>query len=167
MRSAKRMTASIVLLLSFCAAAEARPAVGESVPELVARALDGQTIDLVKLHGDVVIVNFWATWCGPCRREMPAFEQYYAVHRSQGLMMIGISDDKTRDRDDVEMIAKGFSYPIALAHDADKNGFGHQTALPLTYVIDKDGTIRTIFTEDQSPITEQELDVAVTPLFNK
>ena len=150
--------------LQICGPAEAKPKAGEEAPELVARTLDGATFDLSKLRGDVVVVNFWATWCGPCRREMPAFDAFFAKHGAQGFDMIGISDDKSRDRDDVAKIANTVSYPIALAYQADKDGFGHQSALPLTYVIDKQGIIRTIFTDDQSPITAQELDAAVTPL---
>lgn len=164
MRTLALFAAGFALGLQLCGPAHAKPKAGDEAPDLVVRTLDGETIDLSKLRGDVVIVNFWATWCGPCRREMPALDAFYANHRGEGLDMIGISDDKSRDRSDVVKISKDISYPIALAHDADKNGFGHQTALPLTYVIDKAGVIRTIFTDDQSPLTTSDLDATVRPL---
>ncbi|HXZ67046.1 MAG TPA: TlpA disulfide reductase family protein [Alphaproteobacteria bacterium] len=167
MNGASFAFASLMLALVLSAPAVARPTVGDEAPKLVVKPLEGETFKLSGMHGEVVIVNFWATWCGPCRREMPALDAYYQSHREQGLEIIGISDDKPRDRGEVEKIANTVSYPIALAHDADENGFGHQTALPLTYVIDKGGVIRTIFTDDQSPITTQELDAAVGPLLGK
>ena len=157
-------TALLLAAIPLATSVQAAPRIGDAAPQLAGPTLDGQTLDLSQFRGEVVVLNFWATWCGPCRKEMPTLDAYYQSHNGSGVEVIGISDDKPRDRDDVVKIAKGVSYPIAMAHDTSKNDFGHQNALPLTYVIDKSGTIRTIFTDDQSPITTQELDAAVTPL---
>jgi thiol-disulfide isomerase/thioredoxin len=76
----------------------AAPEMDQPAPPLIATALDGQTFDLAKLRGKVILVNFWATWCAPCRREMPVLDAFYRHYREQGLELIGISVDFARDR---------------------------------------------------------------------
>ena len=75
--------------------------VGNAAPALVVPELDGQTFDLSALRGKVVIVNFWATWCPPCRKEMPALDAFYRRYHGNGLEMIGVSADRPHDRSDV------------------------------------------------------------------
>ena len=75
--------------------------VGQPAPPLAATELNGQGFDLGALRGHVVIVNFWATWCVPCRAEMPALDAFYQSDHAQGLDMIGMSADRPRDRSDV------------------------------------------------------------------
>ena len=74
-------------------AARAAPQIDEAAPALVLTTLDGVTFDLGKLHGKVVMVNYWATWCAPCRKEMPKLDAFYRKYHSQGLEMVGISVD--------------------------------------------------------------------------
>ena len=71
--------------------------IGEVAPPLVLTTLDGTSIDLAKLRGKVVLVNFWATWCAPCRKEMPTLDAFYRRHRGQDFELIGISIDFARD----------------------------------------------------------------------
>ena len=113
-------------LTSYCAAvavvrslplprfAPVRPPSGAPAPEVVATQLDGKTFDLSKLRGQVVVVNFWATWCPPCRAEMPAMDAFYRKHRGDGLAMIGLSEDKARELPQVKNIMAAFAYPAAL-----------------------------------------------------
>jgi cytochrome c biogenesis protein CcmG, thiol:disulfide interchange protein DsbE len=139
------------LLIGLCAspitadAARAAPAMNEAAPAFVVTALDGQTFDLAKLRGKVVLVNFWATWCAPCRKEMPTLDAFYRRYRAHGLELIGISVDFPRDGAKMRKAAGAVAYPTALASDVSTDGFGPPAGVPVTYVIDADGVVRDMF----------------------
>src|ERR1700690_135634 len=87
-------------ILSFAFApqpARAAPGIGKAAPPLVVTALDGHSFDLAKLHGKVVLVNYWATWCAPCRKDMPKLDAFYRSYQQQNFAMIGISVDRPGD----------------------------------------------------------------------
>jgi cytochrome c biogenesis protein CcmG, thiol:disulfide interchange protein DsbE len=140
--------------------------VGNAAPALAVSELDGQTFDLSAEHGKVVIINFWATWCPPCREEMPALDSFYRRYHSQGLDMIGVSADRPRDRSDVTKVMQSFSYPAAMLDDAKVNDFGAPDSLPMTVVVDGNGIVRAKFTPDQTTVTEKSLSEAVLPLLS-
>ena len=75
--------------------------VGQPAPALVVQELDGKTFDLSAARDKVVVVSFWATWCPPCRKEMPVLDALYRRYHGQGLEMIGLSADRPHDRSDV------------------------------------------------------------------
>ena len=141
-------------------------AVGQPAPALVVDTLDGHAFDIAKLRGKVAIVNFWATWCPPCREEMPALDAFYKHHREQGVELIGMSADSPHDADEVVKVMKSFSYPAAMVNKARTNGFGAPRILPVTYVIDSQGVVRAILRPDKLQITEQSLNEIVLPLLN-
>jgi thiol-disulfide isomerase/thioredoxin len=119
--------------------------IGEPAPALVLTAFDGTSIDLAKLRGKVVLVNFWATWCAPCRKEMPVLDAFYRCHREQNFELVGISIDFARDAAKMRKMAAGVSYPSVWIKDIEVNGFGAPEGVPVTYVIDADGVIRDKF----------------------
>jgi len=125
--------------------ARAAPEIGEPAPALVLTAFDGTSIDLGKLRGKVVLVNFWATWCAPCRKEMPTFDAFYRRHRSENFEMIGVSIDFPRDAAKMREMAATLAYPAAWINDISVNGFGAPEGVPVTYVVDADGIIRDRF----------------------
>src|SRR4029077_18107623 len=94
---------------------EAGARVGAAAPELVVVQLDGRTFDLAKQRGKVVSVNFWATWCSPCRAEMPLLDSFYQRYRARGVELIGMSVDDAQDRAAVVRVMQQRSYPAALA----------------------------------------------------
>jgi thiol-disulfide isomerase/thioredoxin len=93
----------------------ARGSAGEAAPPLVLTTIDGGTFDLGTLHGKVVLVNYWATWCAPCRKEMPKLDALYRKYHSQGLEMVGISIDFDRDLAKARKVASSVSYPTDIA----------------------------------------------------
>ena len=156
------MTAVMVLIKAPRALADSE--LGQPAPALVIEALNGNTFDLAGQRGKVVIVNFWATWCAPCRKEMPALDAFYRRYHAQGLEMIGLSADRPHDRSDVIKVMQSYSYPAAMLDDAKSDGFADPSALPVTYVVDAQGIIRAKFTPDENPVTEQSLAAAVLGL---
>ena len=137
--------------------------VRQPAPALRAPQLDGQTFDLAAERGKVVIVNFWASWCGPCRAEMPLLNRFYLAHRAQGLAVIGVSVDEIHDRKQVLEIMRQFAYPAVLAATAKTNGFGPPLAVPMTWIIDPAGVVRARLVS-ASGVTEQTLTQTVLPL---
>jgi cytochrome c biogenesis protein CcmG/thiol:disulfide interchange protein DsbE len=156
------LTLAAVTLASPAAAGP--PAVGGVAPQILAAQLDGKSFDLGKLRGKVVIVNFWATWCPPCRVEMPTLDAYYRRHHGEGLEMIGLSQDKDRDLAKVKAAMAPMAYPAAMLDMAKVNKFGAFPQLPETFVIDRAGHVRAILGAGGQPVTEQTLAAAVGPL---
>ena len=90
---------AVCLVLSSAAifSATAAPSINSAAPDLVLSELSGQIFDLSKLRGKVVLINYWATWCVPCKKEMPVLNFFYRRYHEQGLEIIGISADRPRD----------------------------------------------------------------------
>ena len=109
------LLAAAVLAAAPPALLAAPPAVGQPAPRLVVPQLDGHEFDLAKLHGKVVLVNVWATWCSPCRGEMPTLNAFYRRYHSRGLDLLGLSIDEAPDAASVQQVMRQFSYPAALA----------------------------------------------------
>jgi len=162
--SGAMMSIAFSALATFSAAAAAAPAVGDAAPPLRVAELNGSPFDLEAERGKVVIVNFWATWCTPCRQEMPALDAFYRQYHDRGVELIGVSADRPHDRDDVQKVMQPFAYPAAVLTDARKNGFGRPGVLPVTYVIDASGVVRAKLTPDKVTVTEQTLSDSVLPL---
>jgi peroxiredoxin len=160
------LAATLFVLIGFAPSARGDVEVGQPAPSLVVPKLNGQTFDLSTVRGRVVVVNFWATWCPPCRKEMPALDAFYRHYHAQGLEMIGLSADRPHDRPEVIKVMQSYSYPAAMLDDAKSDGFTDPSALPVTYVVDAQGIIRAKFTPDENPVTEQSLAAAVLPLLS-
>jgi cytochrome c biogenesis protein CcmG, thiol:disulfide interchange protein DsbE len=162
---APRLAGLIALLLvSGTAQANETPTVGHAAPALVARQFDGQVVDLAALRGQVVLLNFWASWCTPCRAEMPQLDALAQEFHDRGLTVIGLSADDRHDRADALKAAKGLGYPLGMLSEATRNEFGNPRSLPLSYVIDRDGVIRTIVTANRGPVSIEGLRSAVIAL---
>ena len=106
------------------------------------KSADGKSYELKKYRGKVVIVNFWATWCGPCRKEIPDFIEAYKKYKDKGLVIIGISVDKDGWSAVPPFIEESkINYPIVLANEQVVETYGGIEAIPSTFIVDKNGYI--------------------------
>jgi thiol-disulfide isomerase/thioredoxin len=157
------VAAWLLLVALGCDLALAAPQIDAAAPSLVASELGGQTFDLAKLRGKVVLVHYWATWCAPCRKEMPILDSFYRKHHEQGLEVIGISADRPQDIARVRKRSSTLSYPTSTIDRISENGFGQPEGFPLTYVIDRDGIVRDKFID----VSEQLLADVLLPLLKR
>jgi thiol-disulfide isomerase/thioredoxin len=161
------LVTALVALFGAPGSAQAATEVGQPAPSLIVQELDGKKFDLGAVRGKVVVLSFWATWCPPCRAEMPVLDAFYRRYHGHGLEMIGLSADRPHDRSDVTKVMQSFSYPAAMLDDAKVNDFGAPSALPMTIIIDGHGIIRAQLTPDQTAVTEKSLSAAVLPLLQQ
>ena len=139
--------------------------VGRAAPPLVLQTLDGRSIDTRDLLGQVVIVTFWATWCEPCREELPLFSRYAEQHAAQGLQILGFSLDGPDQLPKVRNVASTLRFPVGLLGSAWAGGYGRVWSLPVSFVIDRDGRLVYNGWEDPDPVwTEERLHRIVDPL---
>jgi thiol-disulfide isomerase/thioredoxin len=134
-------------------------------PQLELRDINGRIVRLSNYQGKVVLINFWATWCPPCRAEMPDLVRLQREHASQGLQIIGITyPPESRDR--VRRFARSLkvNYPIVLGTRQIKAQFSSDETLPLTVVIDRDGRVSEII---GGILLREEFDEKIKPLLMK
>jgi len=122
------------------------PREGFPAPDFTLKTVDGQAIRLSAFRGQVVIVNQWASWCGPCRAEMPAIQQVYAAHRAGGLAVLAVNSTVQDTVPDAQSFAQnlGLTFPILLDRDGAVGRRYLLRALPSTFFIDRQGVIRTV-----------------------
>lgn len=119
--------------------------IGSSLPDFSVKDLRGLLLSSADLHGKVVLIDFWATWCQPCKKEMPGYQSLADRYGSRGLVVIGFKFDTMPDMEDPIEFAKGMGvhYPLALATDDLKQKFGGVEGLPTTILYDRQGILRT------------------------
>ena len=166
-----RLLAIALLLLALAIAPAARAGndlkVGALAPPITLTTLDGRHIDTRDLHGKVVILTFWATWCAPCRDELPQLSRYAQDHARDGLVVLAFSLDTPDKLDEVRAIAKRLSFPVGLLGDPHVPGYGRIWHLPVNFTIDRDGDLADNGWKDKKPMwTQERLDHVVTPLLN-
>ncbi len=116
---------------------------GEAATSFTLKTLDGQKVSLDQLRGDVVLVNFWATWCPPCRFEMPGFQKVYEAKKDRGFRIVGVSMDETGAAGVERYLAQhGITYPVGMVNSQVFRAFGSPTTLPASFLIDRQGRIR-------------------------
>lgn len=151
------------LLLTTPAAALAqapRPA-----PPVVLRDLKGRTVRLTDFKGKVVLLNFWATWCPPCRAEIPELVKWQKEYRTQGLQIIGVTYPPT-DRRKVRGFLRALkvTYPVWLGHKKTKALFDAGETLPFSVVIDREGKVRENI---EGILLSEEFDEKIKPLLKR
>lgn len=128
-------------LLLMVASVDAAPRRGQTAPEFKAFAISGQPISSEGLKGSVVILDFWATWCPPCRESIPFLAELHRKYGKQGLQIIGMSVDEGGERA-VKAFAdeKRIPYPLVMASTKTQTDYGVR-ALPVLFVLDRNGVV--------------------------
>lgn len=131
------------LLMTGCSSGtNQQPVIGKPAPNFKLQSLDGQSISLSDFRGKPVLINFWATWCGPCRIEMPYLQQIYEEWHGKGMVVLTINIGESSSQIKEFMQSQGLSLPVLL----DKGGSVAQKynilGIPTTFFLDKDGVIQ-------------------------
>jgi thiol-disulfide isomerase/thioredoxin len=119
-----------------------RLALASPAPDFSLQSLDGRTLRLSDFRGKAVLLNFWATWCGPCKIEMPWFVELQNQYASQGFQIVGVAMDDA-SKEDIGKFAKdmGVNYPILIGKESVGDEYGGVPALPESFLIGRDGKI--------------------------
>ena len=115
------------------------PTVGKPAPDFKAAMLDGRKISLADYRGQVLVINFWATWCGPCKRELPLLDAYYKAQRSYGLEVIAVTTEDSLPLTQLQPLAKALAIPLVRYMHG---GYGALEGVPTNFVIDRAGVVR-------------------------
>jgi len=115
---------------------------GQPAPDFSLASIDGQTLTLSSYRGKAVLLNFWATWCEPCKIEMPWFVELQRQYGPQGLQVVGVAMDDTDPKDIADFAKKmSVNYPIVLGKEAVGDQYGGIPYLPSTFYIARDGKV--------------------------
>jgi cytochrome c biogenesis protein CcmG, thiol:disulfide interchange protein DsbE len=146
-------------------AGEKKGAINVPAPDFRVTTVTGQKIDLASLHGQVVVVNRWATWCVPCREEFVMFDRYSALRAPHGFTIIAIESGGHRGSSGMTKIARMVSFPVVLENQArGATRYPVLTGVPTNYVIDRAGVVRYA---KAGAFDLKELDRVVLPLLNE
>ncbi len=132
--------------------------------DFTVKDLSGAAVSLNSLHGKVVLVNFWATWCSPCKEEMPLLQAYYDAHKEENFTLVAVNVSDDVEDAQAFIIENGYTFPVwsdppgNVLIDLDMNG------LPASLVIDAQGKLVKRWI---GPLAREDLDDIITPLFEK
>ncbi|MGD8821744.1 MAG: redoxin domain-containing protein [Anaerolineales bacterium] len=143
------------------------PRQGFLAPDFTLRSLEGESFTLSDLRGQVVVVNLWATWCPPCRAEMPALQSAYGSYRGEGLVLLAVN---STDQDTLAAVEGfvdeyGLTFPILLDVEGIVSRLYQLLALPSTFFIDRQGVIQNVVIG--GPMSEVTLETTIEQLLTE
>ena len=131
---------------------------GQSAPDFALKSSTGENIRLSEFRGDVVMINFWATWCGPCRQEMPLLDELYTRYERVGFNLLGVNidDDSRRAMQMIEEL--GVNFPVLFDARKEVSKLYEVEAMPVTVLVDRDGNVRYVHHGYKPGYEEKYLD---------
>ena len=142
MKCASMTIGGALLALLLATAAPAKVVVGQAAPPFSARTFTNEKVTLDQLKGQVVIVNFWATWCGPCKIELPLLDAYYRIQKKYGLAVVAVTTEDSAPAYKLIPLSKAVSFTMAWHFSGA--GYGSPDQYPTSFVIDRKGVVRAI-----------------------
>jgi peroxiredoxin len=135
----------IGLLLCFTWTGSLASTVGEKAPDFRLPQLTGEEVELASFHGKVTLVNFWASWCAPCRDELPALQKIYDKYRGRSFEIVGINLDKKQQNARTSVKRYGLNFTVLHDPNSTVVRLYKGQAMPCSYLLDQDGVIREVF----------------------
>ncbi|MDH3532585.1 MAG: TlpA family protein disulfide reductase [Gammaproteobacteria bacterium] len=131
---------------------------GQPAPDFALKSSSGENLRLSEYRGDVVMINFWATWCGPCRQEMPLLDELYSRYERVGFNLLGVNiDDDSRKA--MNMVAElGVKFPVLFDARKEVSKLYAVDAMPVTVLVDREGTVRHVHQGYKPGYEEMYLD---------
>lgn len=131
---------------------------GQPAPDFALKSASGENLRLSEYRGDVVMINFWATWCGPCRQEMPLLDELYSRYQRVGFSLLGVNiDDDSRKA--MDMAAElGIGFPVLFDSDKKVSELYAVEAMPATVLVDRDGRVRKLYNGYKPGYEQKYLD---------
>lgn len=111
-------------------------------PDFVLKSNSGQNIRLSELRGEVVLINFWATWCGPCRQEMPLLDDLHSRYKDMGFTVLGVNVEKKPEKAQAMLAESPVSFPVLFDANSEVSKLYNVDAMPTTVMVDRDGNMR-------------------------
>ncbi len=141
MKSKTRLFATVISLFALSALASSGLE-GHEAPDFALKSATGENLRLSEYRGNVVMINFWATWCGPCRQEMPLLDELYNRYQRVGFNLLGVNidDDSSRAVDMAREL--GVSFPVLFDARKEVSRLYDVEAMPVTVLVDREGTVR-------------------------
>ena len=156
----KLKNAMIALVFSIFAASSLASSgmEGQQAPDFALKSSTGENLRLSEYRGDVVMINFWATWCGPCRQEMPLLDELYSRYQRVGFNLLGVNidDDSSRAMNMIEEL--GVTFPVLFDVRKEVSKLYEVNAMPVTVIVDREGTVRYIHHGYKPGYEEKYLD---------
>jgi len=149
----KRLLKITTIMLLVCAAfsgillpgcSSEGPEIGKAAPDFTLKGLDGQEVSLSDFRGEPVLLNFWASWCGPCRLEMPFLQEIYEKWSGKGLVLLAVNIQEDQGTVEDFIAGAGYIFPVLLAPGNQVPLSYNVRGIPATFFIDADGVIRDI-----------------------
>lgn len=163
MRSGFTIAAAIAVGAAGTSVVSAAPAkVGKAAPNATITTYDKREVKIADLKGKVIVINHWATWCPPCKAEMPMMSNFHKRFKDQGFEIFGVTTQDSVPPRMLKEVAQVLSYP--LARRITGNGYPILKGLPTTYVIDRKGMVRHL---KQGAFSTQEFIDLIVPLLNE